>query len=411
MKVSLVIPAYNEEAYIGACIEAALRLDSFSEIIVVDNASTDNTALAAGRYDRVRVVREEEKGTNAARARGLLEATGEFVAFVDADTHVPADWLIKAEREFQKSPHVVALSGPYAYYDGSGPERLFMSLVWWFSAPLTYRVVGYMILGGNFIARKSALLAMGGFDKRFLFYGDDTDIARRLSGQGKVVFKMDFKGYSSLRRFRSQGFVRTSVLYGLNFLWPVLFRKPYTAGHGGERGAVDAATLKAIAVSLLFFCGGVLAWSAADPTLRSVPLGVFYTLLVFNTFFSVRLFSRVISPTDPIQILVDLGLCFLYAGLVLSFTVPAFFLLITAFLFVVATAKYAFLLGKIDHPKLLKRKILVDLLGAFGALGTLIFFSIEKGALSLWIFAIGFAIANFLLFTVWPLYRLDTEVS
>jgi glycosyltransferase involved in cell wall biosynthesis len=229
-KISLVIPAHNEEKYISACLEYAIKnsAGAFHEIIVVDNASTDKTAEIAQKYPGVRVVQEERKGLTRARARGLKEATGDLLAYIDADTQLPKGWIETLKKEYKKNPTLVCLSGPYTYYDAPTYKKAILNGTWWFSAPLTYRLVGYMVLGGNFVAKKSALEAMGGFDQNIEFYGEDTDIARRLSKHGKVVFKMNFSMPSSSRRFQAEGLIKTNLVYGLNFLWQVIRHKPLT---------------------------------------------------------------------------------------------------------------------------------------------------------------------------------------
>lgn len=230
MKISLVIPAYNEENFIGKCIDSVIALhdDRILEIIVVDNASTDRTAEVAGQRQGVKVVREDRKGTNMARQRGLQEASGDFVAYIDSDTVMPEGWVDKAGEIFSKDSRIVSLSGPYRYYDGPKIQNLIIELLWYMFAPVMYRLAGYMVLGGNFIAKKSALMAMGGLDTSIKFYGDDTDIARRLHKQGKVVFRMDFFIYSSSRRFSKEGAIKITLLYAINFLWGVIFRRPLT---------------------------------------------------------------------------------------------------------------------------------------------------------------------------------------
>jgi GT2 family glycosyltransferase len=100
--------------------------------------------------------------------------------------------------------------------------------IWWLVGPLTYRMVGFMVLGGNFAAKRTSLINMGGFDKTIDFFGEDTDIARRLSKHGKVLFNMSFFIYSSSRRYISDGLMKTSWVYLINFLWPVIFHKPFT---------------------------------------------------------------------------------------------------------------------------------------------------------------------------------------
>ncbi len=229
-KISLIIPAYNEERFIGDCLDYAITHSDgrFFEIIVIDNASTDGTAKIAGSRRGVRVVREERKGLTKARERGLREAKGDFLAYIDADTRMPKHWFDLALKTLKKHDGIVCLSGPYKYHDAPLFTKLFLNSSWWLSAPLTYRIVGYMVLGGNFIAKKSALEAMGGFDQTIEFYGEDTDIARRLSAFGKVVFKMNFFIFSSSRRFADEGTIKTNIVYGLNFLWMVIFHRPFT---------------------------------------------------------------------------------------------------------------------------------------------------------------------------------------
>jgi len=232
MRVTLIIPAYNEEKYIQGCLDSVVSLsEKFDEILVVDNASTDNTAALAAAYPGVRVVHEPTKGLPAARERGRIEATGDLIAYIDADSHMPARWLPFAKRFFGTHPLAVSLSGPARYWDGNMLQTLGMRIVWWLTAPLTYRVVGYMILGTHFIVRREALERIGGFNKAITFYGEDTDLAKRLHAVGKVVFKMNFFVYTSARRFKKEGFLKTNFTYSLNFIWPVLFHKPFTPVH------------------------------------------------------------------------------------------------------------------------------------------------------------------------------------
>ena len=236
MDITLIIPAYNEESEIGACIDAAKSSarGRFKEIIVVDNASADKTGEIAALHG-ARVVREEKKGLPHARTAGLTAATSEYVAYIDADTHLSDSWFDVAERILKANPEAVALSGPRRYF-GTTALRRTVLYAFWIPSPLIYHVVGYMILGGNFIAKKSALLAMGGFDTSIEFYGEDTDIARRLSAIGKVLYRMDLYVYASARRFDTEGLFRPNITYALNYLWPVIFKRPYTTHYRDVRG-------------------------------------------------------------------------------------------------------------------------------------------------------------------------------
>ncbi|TSC69102.1 MAG: family 2 glycosyl transferase [Parcubacteria group bacterium Gr01-1014_56] len=233
MRVSLIIPAYNEEAYIGGCLDSVIAHapDEFFEIIVVDNASTDNTAKIASAYPEVRVVHEPKKGLPSARERGRLEASGDFLAYIDADTRMHSDWLPLAKKVFDKNPEAVSISGPARYWDAGLWQRMVLEFFWWTSSPLMYRVVGYMIYGAHFIVKREALEKIGGFDTGISFYGEDTDLARRLSKVGKTVFRMDFYILSSARRFKKEGIIKSNFVYTMNFLWPVIFNRPFTFVH------------------------------------------------------------------------------------------------------------------------------------------------------------------------------------
>jgi len=230
MKLSFVIPAHNEENYVGNCIASIQteleRSSKEAEIIVINNASTDGTAEAAKKHKNVRVIDEPNKGLVHARQRGLKEASGDLLAYLDADCILNEGWIEAVFEEFRDSS-VVALSGPRHYYDMPKFKKLLADHGWWF-APITYRIVGYMILGGNFVARRDVLERMGGFNTDIKFYGEDTDIARRLSEFGKVVFKMNFLVQSSGRRLMKEGVFKTYWVYGVNYAWEVFFKKPYT---------------------------------------------------------------------------------------------------------------------------------------------------------------------------------------
>ena len=239
MKVSFVIPAYNEEACIGACIRSArrqLRASPYEgEIIVVNNASTDRTGEVAASWPGVHVVSEPRKGLLHARQRGFEESRGDLLACIDADTIVRKGWITTAVRAFERNPRLACLTGPYLYYDLSPVVRVVVA-VWYMAAALfagylsqyLFRT-GAMVQGGNYVVRRSALEKIGGYDTRIAFYGEDTDLARRLSKVGKVRFTFRLSLPASGRRLRKEGVFQTGVLYTLNGISVLTRGKPATS--------------------------------------------------------------------------------------------------------------------------------------------------------------------------------------
>src|SRR3989338_2156551 len=118
MLFSIIIPAYNEEKVIVACIEAAKkqRGDFDYEIIVVDNASTDNTKMVAEKFG-VKVLSEGRPGVGRARRTGTEAARGELILQIDADTRLPEDYLTQVWERFQKNSRLVCLGGQIYFYN------------------------------------------------------------------------------------------------------------------------------------------------------------------------------------------------------------------------------------------------------------------------------------------------------
>ena len=237
MKLSFVIPAYNEEACIGKCLSSILAEKDKSvfdvEIIVVNNNSTDRTKDVALSFPTVRVVDEPQKGIVKARQAGYRAASGDLIANVDADNMLPPGWISRVFKEFSHDSNIVALSGPLLYYDLPRFTNLQVKFFYYlgYSFYLFSRTVlrkGAMLQGGNFVLRKSALDAVGGFNTSIDFYGEDTDIACRMSGAGRVKFTLSFPIYSSGRRLAKEGILTTGCRYAVNYFWIFCFGKPFT---------------------------------------------------------------------------------------------------------------------------------------------------------------------------------------
>lgn len=280
MKLSFVIPAFNEEAYIGRClnsIERATEEKKFDvEVIVVDNASTDRTAEMTATFSGVQVIREPMKGITAARRAGYLASTGDLIANVDADTMVTPHWLETVFAAFEKDSKLIALSGPFILYDA---PRYYAKLVYIFYglAYIGYFVnrfilrVGSMLQGGNFVIRRSAIEAIGGYDVRFSFYGEDADMARRLHAIGPVRFTFALPIYASARRLMQEGLVKMAAKYGANYFWTIFLKRPFSTSHVDIRNVAPIhkrmrADARVVAISVVgTILLGAVGFAAAHP--------------------------------------------------------------------------------------------------------------------------------------------------
>jgi cellulose synthase/poly-beta-1,6-N-acetylglucosamine synthase-like glycosyltransferase len=237
IKLSFVIPAYNEEVNLGKCLDSIIRecrgKESEVEIIVVNNASTDGTRAVAGKYPSVTIVDEKRKGIVFARQAGFAASHGELIANVDADTMLTPGWIDTTLSEFKKNPNLVTLSGPFIYYDLPKSSQLLVRL-FYIPTYLIYLLnrfilrAGSVVQGGNFTVRRSALQKIGGFDTNIVFYGEDTDVARRMSKVGDVKFTFALPIYSSGRRLAKEGIFTTGMSYVLNYFWITFLKRPFT---------------------------------------------------------------------------------------------------------------------------------------------------------------------------------------
>src|SRR5579884_4992 len=102
MKLSLVIPVYNEAELLPLCLDSVAALkDKPDEVIVVDNNSSDQTAAIASSYSFVKLIKEPRQGVVHARSRGFNEATGDIIARIDGDSILPPDWTDRVKAVFK----------------------------------------------------------------------------------------------------------------------------------------------------------------------------------------------------------------------------------------------------------------------------------------------------------------------
>jgi cellulose synthase/poly-beta-1,6-N-acetylglucosamine synthase-like glycosyltransferase len=190
--ISIIVPAFNEEAVIGECVESLLNLDypeQLLEIIVIDDASTDRTKEILSGFSRIQVLSGGHQGPSAARNRALKLAKGEFVAFTDADCIVPPEWLKELMRGFE-SDLIAGVGGIQKPRQDASEMELVVDQV--------FNLLGFVAnysrkkpqLGlidhnasCNVIYRKSVLIQLGGFDEA-LWPGEDVELDYRIIKAG-----------------------------------------------------------------------------------------------------------------------------------------------------------------------------------------------------------------------------------
>ena len=238
MKISAIVCAYNEAEFLPACLHSLFsQTRPPDEVIVVNNASCDTTAAVAASIPGVRVVDEPVKGLVVAREAGRRQSTGHVLAYVDADCRAPLQWLERIERRFEHHPAVVAVTGPYRFYDWDFAGRLLLRAYDAIVAPPTHILVHYFIgagailYGGNFAVRRDALDRIGGFDRTIEFHGEDTNLGRRLTPLGSIHVARECWLWTSARRYRALGKRKVFSLYVRNFWSEILRHRPADHSH------------------------------------------------------------------------------------------------------------------------------------------------------------------------------------
>lgn len=225
----MVIPAWNEAAYLAATLDSLAHQDFTGgyEVILVDNNCTDDTARIAAAHG-ARVVGEPRPGTCQARQTGTASARGEIIVSSDADTTFPRSWLSTIDAAFTRHPSCVAVAGPCTFPDAPWWGRLYPVVLFAavrLIALLTGRVC--YVTATNLAFKRSAF---DGYDTRLTQGGDELDILRRLRRHGRVVFLPGNATRTSARRLRRglcyNLFATFLYFYVLAYLVNRLARRP-----------------------------------------------------------------------------------------------------------------------------------------------------------------------------------------
>lgn len=215
-KITVIVPAFNEEDLIAGCLDSLLNQTlekEHYEIVVVNNNSTDATvkiALAKG----VRVENELRKGYVHAIRRGIEVSQTELIAFTDADCRVPENWLEKILAHFETSSKVVGVGGKLAFYDIPPIfDKTFRSILY----------LNKALPGNNMAIRRAALAQIGGVDPKINLTVDYW-LTLKLRKVGRLKVDKRLVVNTSGRRFKSS--LNSDIKYIINVMSMQVNAKP-----------------------------------------------------------------------------------------------------------------------------------------------------------------------------------------
>lgn len=269
--LSIVIPVLNGVHTIGDTLTGLMhqvKPACETEIIVVDNGSTDDTCGVVGRFP-VTLLSERKRGPAAARNRGLNAARGELVAFLDADTLPTRRWMVEMIAAFDDPAVNLAAGRILGYRPTTVPEQ-FYARYHLDQAEVNGQVREFpFAASGNMAVRRAMALAVGGWDEEFLV-SEDVEFCHRFLSYyhtcvhyqpGALVFlrtrtTMDalkrqafqygqgraklWRRYPEVAPWSVRRQVRMRIRLALIELWPLAARAARRLGRATEQDVQDA---------------------------------------------------------------------------------------------------------------------------------------------------------------------------
>jgi len=225
MKISVVIPTYNEEKGLEKFLKQFNRQTlprNEIEIIIVDGDSTDKTRQIAEKYADV-VIIQKSKGVGGARNDGVEIAKAEIVTTTDADVILAPFWLEKIYKHFEKDDNLVLLFGAGYPITKQKVIQFFMGLKRIITQIFAKFHISYLAEGPNTAFRKKHFLQVGGYSD--LPVMDDTEITSRMRHRGKIIYDNSVFVYASVRRTEKKGTIQTGYMLLITYLKLILFGK------------------------------------------------------------------------------------------------------------------------------------------------------------------------------------------
>ncbi|MBN2331461.1 MAG: glycosyltransferase family 2 protein [Candidatus Aenigmarchaeota archaeon] len=209
MRVSVIVPAYNEKKLLPGCLESLKSQSHPCEIVVCDNGSTDGSIKIASKYAD-KVVVEKRRGALFALNTGLQNASGDLLAITGADCIVPPDWVETFVKQFGKHD-VIGCYGPVDPLEDR--HGRYFSLMNYAEKACIRLGLWFVIQGANFMVRKEIMEKAGYFDPSVEVF-EENGMFRKIKKLGKVRFVSKNPIKASTRRVDECGKLHL-ILFGL----------------------------------------------------------------------------------------------------------------------------------------------------------------------------------------------------
>lgn len=251
-RLSVIVPAYNSAATIGACL-GAIRADmpADAELIVVDDASVDASAAIAERFANAVVRKVRNEGDGAARRSGMDAAKGAMFLFIDSDIVIPPGTCGRILEAFDHHPGVAAVTGRLSAERRPGfftdYKNLYMNYIFGRQPDRVTFTYGSVVATRAEVARSSQAWKV-----RVV---GDTAFGQELAGRGFEVRLLKDVEVVHLKRYTLSSFLRNDFM--IPFQWAGIYARYRGWSQLGRRGTGFAHSSKAQLLSL------AAAWTAA----------------------------------------------------------------------------------------------------------------------------------------------------
>ncbi len=224
--VSIIIPTYMEEKYLEATLESIFsqKVNFDFEVIVSDASSPDKTGDIAKMYG-ARLVLGPKTTIPDGRVIGAKAAKGEILLFATGDNIYTPGWLENLISPFNDKG-VCAVVGKIMLQDSSLPETIFTNVFLWPGAKLFSKLGSFYAHGEALAVRRSVYDAVGGIIPTMVT-SDDTDLTRKASKLGRIIYADNSLVLTSRRRFDKWGWLYFLYFHTLNYFQINFFGKTF----------------------------------------------------------------------------------------------------------------------------------------------------------------------------------------